>query len=73
LVFDVPTTLMTTLTAIDKVSKFWEGAAKPFEERLAGREAITFRRAISGVVKDRQLATDVEVVSMEEFEKMAFE
>jgi Predicted nucleotide-binding protein containing TIR-like domain len=73
LVFDVPTTLMTTLTAIDKVSKFWEGADKPFEDKLAEREAVTFRRAISGVVKDRQLAADVAVISMYEFEKIAFD
>ena len=73
MVFDVPTTLMTTITAIEKVSKSWGESDKAFEERLTEREAVNFRRAITNVVRERGLATNVKVVGMEEFEQMAFD
>ncbi|MGA2411400.1 MAG: hypothetical protein ABSG46_13550, partial [Candidatus Binataceae bacterium] len=75
MIFDVPTTLMTTLKAIDKVANSWGdvGGDQPFKDKLAEREAVTFKRAIATVVKEEQLGSGVKVIPMSEFEALAFE
>ena len=71
-IFDIPTTLITSLRVIDRVNAFWGGGEAKFAAQLEKREIVNFSRAISDIIHDdRELSGDcVKVINMEEFDDL---
>ena len=71
-VFDIPTTLMTSLRVIERVNAFWGGGEAAFPAQLEKREIVNFRRAIADIIEDdRELAQEcLPVVNMDDFEDL---
>jgi hypothetical protein len=71
IIFDIPTTLLTSERVIRKVDAFWGGGEKSFREALVRREIASFHRAIGGILDEEQLSASVKVITLGEFNKLA--
>jgi hypothetical protein len=71
-IYDIPTTLMTSQRVIDKVDAFWGTGEQKFKQQLEKREITNFRRAITDIIaEDRDLSEGcVEVIDMTKFDEL---